>query len=55
MLFRSGGRCVWGIGAGWNPIEFQAFGLPFGEMKERLDHLEEAAGSLRRMFAGETV
>src|SRR5215470_2453563 len=51
----SGGRCVWGIGAGWNPVEFQAFGLPFGEMKDRLDHLEEAASALRRMFAGERV
>ncbi|MFN8543878.1 MAG: LLM class flavin-dependent oxidoreductase [Candidatus Binatia bacterium] len=51
----SGGRCEFGLGAGWNPVEYQAFGLPWREMKDRLDHLEEAAGALRRLFAGDKV
>ena len=51
----SGGRCELGIGAGWNEIEARAFGVPFPGMKERLDHLEEAARVLRALFDGETV
>jgi alkanesulfonate monooxygenase SsuD/methylene tetrahydromethanopterin reductase-like flavin-dependent oxidoreductase (luciferase family) len=51
----SGGRCELGIGAGWNEIESRAFGVPFPGMRERLDHLEEAATVLRRLFDGERV
>lgn len=35
----SGGRLIFGIGAGWNEPEFEAFGIPFGE---RVDRFEEA-------------
>lgn len=51
----SGGRCVLGVGAGWNQAEFDAFGMPFRPIRERLDHLEETAEALRRLFDGETV
>jgi F420-dependent oxidoreductase-like protein len=51
----SGGRCELGIGAGWNEHEFRAFGMPFLPIKDRLDHLEETAIVLRRLFDGETV
>jgi alkanesulfonate monooxygenase SsuD/methylene tetrahydromethanopterin reductase-like flavin-dependent oxidoreductase (luciferase family) len=51
----SGGRCVLGIGAGWNQNEFDAFGMPFKSIGARLDHLEETAEVLRRLFDGETV
>ncbi len=51
----SGGRCELGIGAGWNENEFRAFGMPFPEIKHRLDLLEETAIVLRRLFDGERV
>jgi alkanesulfonate monooxygenase SsuD/methylene tetrahydromethanopterin reductase-like flavin-dependent oxidoreductase (luciferase family) len=51
----SHGRAVLGIGAGWFGREHTAFGLPFPSAGERLDRLEESAGALRRLLAGETV
>jgi alkanesulfonate monooxygenase SsuD/methylene tetrahydromethanopterin reductase-like flavin-dependent oxidoreductase (luciferase family) len=51
----SGGRCELGIGSGLNEIEARAFGIPFPAMRDRLDHLEEAATVLRRLFDGERV
>jgi len=51
----SGGRCELGIGAGWNEAEFRAFGMPFLPIRDRLDHLEETAIVLRRLFDGERV
>ena len=35
----SGGRFIFGIGAGWNEPEYRAFGLPFDR---RVDRFEEA-------------
>jgi len=51
----SGGRCELGIGAGWNENEFRAFGMPFPDIRHRLDLLEETAIVLRRLFDGERV
>lgn len=51
----SGGRVELGLGAGWNENEFRAFGMPFLPIKDRLDHLEETAIVLRRLFDGERV
>ena len=51
----SGGRCELGIGAGWNELEARAFGVPFPAIRDRLDHLEESAVALRRLFDGERV
>jgi alkanesulfonate monooxygenase SsuD/methylene tetrahydromethanopterin reductase-like flavin-dependent oxidoreductase (luciferase family) len=51
----SDGRCELGLGAGWNQAEFDAFGMPFRPIRDRLDHLEETALVLRRLFDGETV
>lgn len=51
----SNGRCEVGIGAGWNEAEFRAFNMPFNPIKDRLDHLEETAIVLRRLFDGERV
>lgn len=48
----SGGRLVFGMGAGWNEREYRAYGLPFGR---RVDRFEEAFGLVRRLLAGETV
>src|SRR5213593_1667885 len=51
----SGGRCELGLGAGWNQTEFDAFGMPFLPIRDRLDQLEETAIVLRRLLDGERV
>jgi probable F420-dependent oxidoreductase len=48
----SGGRLVFGIGAGWNEVEFRAFGFPFDH---RVARFEEAFEIVRRLLAGERV
>jgi F420-dependent oxidoreductase-like protein len=37
----SGGRFELGIGAGWNAMESDAYGIPLGSLQERSDRLEE--------------
>jgi F420-dependent oxidoreductase-like protein len=49
----SGGRLIFGIGAGWHEYESQAFGLGLPPVKERLDRLEEAAHVIRSLFREE--
>ena len=48
----SGGRLVFGIGAGWNEAEFRAFGIPFDR---RVSRFEEAFEIVRRLLDGERV
>lgn len=48
----SSGRLSFGIGAGWNQFEFEAFGLPYDR---RVDRFEDSIGVIRRLLAGETV
>jgi probable F420-dependent oxidoreductase len=48
----SGGRLVLGLGAGWNEVEFRAFGIPFDR---RVSRFEEAFGIIRRLLSGERV
>jgi probable F420-dependent oxidoreductase len=48
----SGGRLRVGLGAGWNEVEFRAFGLPFDR---RVSRFEEAFEIIRRLLAGEHV
>lgn len=48
----SGGRFVLGLGAGWNELEFKAFGLPYDR---RVTRFEEAFTTIRRLLAGERV
>ena len=43
----SGGRFVLGLGAGWNPVEFAAFGLPFDR---RISRFEEAFTIIRSLL-----
>jgi alkanesulfonate monooxygenase SsuD/methylene tetrahydromethanopterin reductase-like flavin-dependent oxidoreductase (luciferase family) len=46
----SGGRLVLGVGAGWNPPEFRALGIPRDERGARF---EESLRILRELWAGE--
>jgi probable F420-dependent oxidoreductase len=48
----SGGRFVLGVGAGWNAVEFAAFGLPFDRPVSRF---AEAFAVVRGLLAGERV
>ncbi|MEJ7892733.1 MAG: LLM class flavin-dependent oxidoreductase, partial [Solirubrobacteraceae bacterium] len=46
----SGGRLVFGVGAGWNDDEFRAAGLP---TQRKVSRFEEAFTTVRRLLAGE--
>jgi len=46
----SGGRAEIGLGAGWAEAEYQAFGIPFPPVGERLDLLEEATAAVRALL-----
>jgi len=48
----SGGRFIFGIGAGWNEAEFRAFAFPFDRLASRF---EESFEIVRRLLAGEVV
>ncbi len=48
----SGGRLVFGLGAGWNATEFRAFGIPFDH---RVARFEESFEVVRRLLGGERV
>jgi alkanesulfonate monooxygenase len=46
----SGGRVEFGLGAGWNDDEHRQLGLPFPDIKERADILEEQLTVLRGLW-----
>lgn len=46
----SGGRLIFGVGAGWNEVEFQAFGLPY---ERRVARFAEEFEIIRRLLVGE--
>ncbi|MGH8916541.1 MAG: LLM class flavin-dependent oxidoreductase [Acidimicrobiia bacterium] len=46
----SGGRFDLGIGTGWNEFEHEALGIPFPEIGERWQRLEDALGYLQAAF-----
>ncbi len=53
----SGGRVDFGLGAGWFAAEHEAYGIPFPELGERFDRLEEQLDIITSMWAtpvGET-
>lgn len=49
----SGGRALFGIGAGWFEDEHRAYGFDFPPLKERFERLEEALRIARAMFTEE--
>jgi F420-dependent oxidoreductase-like protein len=46
----SGGRADMGIGAGWAVVEYQAYGIPFPDLKTRMNQLEEGIQCLRGLL-----
>jgi alkanesulfonate monooxygenase SsuD/methylene tetrahydromethanopterin reductase-like flavin-dependent oxidoreductase (luciferase family) len=48
----SGGRLVFGLGAGWNEPDFGAFGIPYDH---RVARFEESYEIVRRLLDGERV
>lgn len=51
----TGGRVDVGLGAGWSPEECEAFGIPLGDVKTRLDRFTESVEAIVALLAGETV
>jgi F420-dependent oxidoreductase-like protein len=51
----SGGRVWLGIGAGWNEEESRGLGVPFPQLAERFERLEESLQILHRMFDGDAT
>ncbi|MFX0207201.1 MAG: LLM class flavin-dependent oxidoreductase, partial [Candidatus Hodarchaeota archaeon] len=46
----SNGRLEFGIGAGWKEIEYNAYGIPFPPVKDRMDQLEEALQIIKKLW-----
>ena len=49
----SNGRAEIGLGAGWSQLEYDAYGIPFPPVGERMDMLEEAAACVRGLLHDE--
>jgi F420-dependent oxidoreductase-like protein len=51
----SGGRAILGIGAAWNALEHNAYGIDLGTPAERSTRFAEAAKIIRKLVDGERV
>lgn len=51
----SDGRLEFGIGAGWNAVEYGAMGLTFGAPRDRVDKLEEVVALFKAHCGGELL
>ncbi len=51
----SEGRVVLGLGAGWQRNEHDAYGIEFGDVRWRLDRLEEACAVITSLLRDETT
>ena len=49
----SNGRAEIGLGAGWSQLEYDAYGIPFPPVGDRMDMLEEAAACVRGLLHDE--
>ncbi|MFW9929672.1 MAG: LLM class flavin-dependent oxidoreductase, partial [Candidatus Thorarchaeota archaeon] len=46
----SNGRLEFGIGAGWKEIEYNAYGIPFLSIKDRMDSLDESIQIIKLLW-----
>jgi F420-dependent oxidoreductase-like protein len=51
----SDGRAILGIGAAWNALEHNAYGIDLGTPRERSDRFAEATKIIRKLVDGERV
>lgn len=51
----SGGRFELGMGAGWNFMESDAYGIPLGELRDRSDRLEEGMEVIASLLANQST
>lgn len=51
----SGGRVIFGLGAGWRTADYRQLGLPYDPAGTRIERLAEAVGLVKRLLAGEEV
>ena len=51
----SGGRLIFGLGAGWYHEEYHAYGFEFPPARERLEMLEETVEAVRRLWTEPAV
>ncbi len=51
----SGGRVIFGLGAGWRVADYRQLGLPYDPAGTRIARLAEAVGLVKRLLAGEEV
>ncbi|UCG00610.1 MAG: TIGR03560 family F420-dependent LLM class oxidoreductase [Candidatus Heimdallarchaeota archaeon] len=51
----SNGRLEFGIGAGWKEIEYNAYGIPFPSVKDRMDQLEESIQIIKKLWVDPMV
>src|SRR5690606_2021808 len=47
----SNGRCVLGLGGGWQENEHTAYGIEFSTLKGRLERLDEACQVVKGLFS----
>lgn len=55
LQFLSGGKLIFGIGAGWKEDEYLAYNYEFPRPGVRLDQLEEALQVVKALWSGERV
>ncbi len=55
LQFLSGGKLIFGIGAGWKEDEYLAYDYEFPRPGVRLDQLEEALQVVKALWSGERV
>jgi len=51
----SNGRFELGMGAGWNFMESDAYGIPLGELRDRSDRLEEGMAVITSLLANKST
>lgn len=47
----SGGRLIFGLGAGWMEEEYHAYGYPFPSVRTRIEQLDESLELIKRMWS----